>query len=124
MAKVAKIHQGKQPVRRHYLAEWLEARQLTPMDLLEKLNDPERPMELNEVDKSQVYRWLKGQMPQPAMQKRIADCLDMEDPGQLLRNPTDDWLARFFDDKTEKQKEAAIQMLKIWFESQKTGTDG
>lgn len=93
-------------------------------DLLEKLNDPDRPMALKEVDKSQAYRWLKGQMPQPQMQKRIADSLDMEDPAQLLRNPTDDWLARFFDDKTEKQKESAVQMLKLWFESQKTGTDG
>ncbi|MGQ3080656.1 MULTISPECIES: helix-turn-helix domain-containing protein [Rhizobium/Agrobacterium group] len=125
MAKVTKIHQGKQPVRRHYLAEWLEAKQMTPVDLLEQLNDPERSMGLTEVDKSQVYRWLKGQMPQAPMQLRIAGALGFEDdPGKLLEDPTMDWLSEFFRDKTEEQKEKAIQMLKLMFADIKTGTDG
>lgn len=97
---------------------------MSPVELLDALNDPDRPMEYNEVDKSQVYRWLKGQLPQPQMQKRISEALHLEDPAQLLSDPVDDWLARFFRDKTDKQKESAIQMLKLWFESQKTGTNG
>ncbi|ULJ73630.1 XRE family transcriptional regulator [Rhizobium gallicum] len=125
MAKVSKIHQGKQPVRRHFLAEWLEAKSMTPVDLIEALNDPERSMDFTEVDKSQVYRWLKGQMPQAAMQLRIAAALGFEgEPDKLLQDPTMDWLAEFFRDKTEEQKEKAIQMLKLMFEQTKTGTGG
>lgn len=125
MAKVTKIHQGKQPVRRHYLAEWLEAKQMTPTDLLDVLNDPDRSMGLTEVDKSQVYRWIKGQMPQPAMQMRIAGALGFEnEPDKLLQDPTMDWLSDFFRDKTEEQKEKAVQMLKLLFADIKTGTDG
>lgn len=125
MAKVTKIHQGKQPIRRHYLAEWLEAKQMTPTDLLDILNDPDRSMGLTEVDKSQVYRWIKGQMPQPAMQMRIAGALGFEnEPDKLLQDPTMDWLSDFFRDKTEEQKEKAVQMLKLLFADIKTGTDG
>lgn len=98
---------------------------MTPVDLLAALNDPDRSMSLTEVDKSQVYRWLKGQMPQPAMQSRIAGILGFEDePERLLQDPTMDWLSEFFRDKTEEQKEKAIQMLKLWFSENRTGTDG
>lgn len=125
MAKVTKIHQGKQPVRRHFINEWLEAKQMTPVDLIEALNNPDRPMEYGEVDKSQVYRWLKGQMPQAAMQARVAAALGFEgEPDKLLQDPTMDWLSNFFRDKTEEQKEKAIQMLKLLFDTTKTGTDG
>lgn len=125
MSKVAKIHQGKQPVRRHYLVEWMEAKNMTAPDLLAVLNDPERSMDLPEIDKSQVYRWMKGQMPQASAQIRIAGALGFEDdPEKLFQDPTMDWLAAFFRDKTEEQKEKAIQMLKLWFSEDKTGTDG
>lgn len=125
MGKITNIHQGKQPVRRHFIAEWLEAKNMTPMDLLDALNDPERSMDLGEVDKSQVYRWLKGQMPQAPMQRRIAGAFGFEDqPDKLLQDPTIDWLSSFFEDKTESQKEKAIQMLKLMFPEGKTGTDG
>lgn len=98
---------------------------MTPVDLIEALNDPERSMDFTEVDKSQVYRWLKGQMPQAAMQLRIAAALGFEgEPDKLLQDPTMDWLAEFFRDKTEEQKEKAIQMLKLMFEQTKTGTGG
>lgn len=125
MPNVSKIHQNKSPVRRHYLAEWLEAKHMTPVDLLAVLNDPERSMDLPEVDKSQVYRWIKGQMPQAPMQERIAGALGFPgEPEKLLQDPTMDWLAAFFRDKTEEQKERAIQMLKVLFPDSKTGTDG
>lgn len=125
MATVSKIHGNKRPIRRHYLAEWLEARGLKAMDLVELLNDPERSSEYSEIDKTQVYRWLRGQMPQPAMQVRIAAALGFEDdPDKLLQDPTLDWLSDFFRDKTEEQKEKAIQMLKLMFSEDKTGTTG
>lgn len=98
---------------------------MTPVDLVDALNDPDRSMDLTEVDKSQVYRWLKGQMPQAAMQNRIAAALGFEgEPEKLLQDPTMDWLADFFRDKTEEQKEKAIQMLKLLFDNNKTGTNG
>lgn len=125
MATVSRIHGNKRPIRRHYLAEWLEARGLKAMDLVELLNDPERSSEYSEIDKTQVYRWLRGQMPQPAMQVRIAAALGFEDdPDKLLQDPTLDWLSDFFRDKTEEQKEKAIQMLKLMFGEDKTGTTG
>ncbi len=98
---------------------------MTAPDLLAVLNDPERSMDLPEIDKSQVYRWMKGQMPQASAQIRIAGALGFEDdPEKLFQDPTMDWLAAFFRDKTEEQKEKAIQMLKLWFSEDKTGTDG
>lgn len=116
MAKISKIHQGKQPVRRHYIAEWLDAKGMTPVDLLNTLNDPERSMDLTEVDKSQVYRWLKGQLPHPSMQGRISGALGFADePEKILQDPTIDWLYQFFRDKTDEQKEAAITVLKLFF---------
>jgi hypothetical protein len=125
MAKISKIHQDKQPIRRHYLAEWLNAKGMSPVDLLAALNDPERSMTLAEVDKSQVYRWIKGQMPNPKMQSRIAGVLGFEDePERLLQDPSMDWFSEFFRDKTEEQKQKAIQILKLWFEENKTGTEG
>ena len=114
MSDIPRIHASKQPVRRHYLAEWLEVRRMKPMDLLEALNDPDRLSDLAFIDKSQVYRWLKGQMPQPAQQVRIAKALEME-PDELLRPPVDDWLAKFFADRTEEEKERARRMLEAAF---------
>lgn len=93
------------------------------MDLLEALNDPERMSDLPIIDKSQVYRWLKGQMPQPAQQKRIADAIEQE-PEDLLRHPLDDWIARFFSDRSTDEKERAKQMLEAAFPSRRSGTTG
>jgi hypothetical protein len=99
MKSVSKIHQGKQPHQRHYINEWLEIREMDAMDLLRALNEGDTS--LPAVDKSQVYRWLKGQLPHGPMQKRIAgalDILDVEtdepDPRGLLRHPDVDWIAR------------------------------
>lgn len=109
------IHQGKEPVRRHFLKEWLDDKGMTPTELLEALNDPERSMDLPGIDKSQVYRWLKGQMPQKAMQVRIAAALEMKDPAELLRAPQDDWLTKFFEERSLEEKERARQMLEAAF---------
>lgn len=123
MSKVTKIHQSKQPVRRHFLGEWLEARELTPPALLELLNDPDRANEYGEVDKSQVYRWLKGQLPQPHMQIRLAAVLGFEgDPGKLLRPPEVDWMNDFFQDKSREERARIKMMLEAAFPTQKSGT--
>lgn len=104
MAKLSRIHQNKQPIRRHFLNEWLAAKDLKPADLVDLLNDPDRPMELEEIGKSQVYRWLGGQLPQSATQQRIADALGIGDrPEALLRHPDDDWVAKFMDGRSQDE---------------------
>lgn len=115
MADLSKIHQNKAPVRRHYLAEWLEVRQMTPVELLDVLNEAERWENFKPIDKSQVYRWLKGQLPQSAQQERIARALEMENPADLLRDPLDDWFAKFFRDRNREEIEKMKQMLEIAF---------
>lgn len=122
MSKPTRIHQDKTPVRRHYLAEWLEARHMTPPDLVEALNDPDRwGDDYKPIDKSQIYRWLKGQMPQAAQQIKIARALEMENPADLLRDPLDDWFAKFFNDRSRGEMERVKQMLEIAFPHKKAG---
>lgn len=124
MAKITKIHQNKQPVRRHYIAEWLEAKGMTPMDLLDALNHPDRPMEFSEIDKSQVYRWIGGQLPQPRTQARIAGVLGFEDDaGKLLQSPDADWMNEFFENRSREELERIKLMLQAAFpRSDKTST--
>lgn len=112
MAEIVQIHQGKQPPRRHYLKEWLEERRLSVPDLLDLLNDPERSMDFQVVDKSQPYRWLKGQMPGPFMHQRLADALEIR-PEQLLRHPAEDWFAEFFRNRTPDE----LQRIRIVLEN-------
>ena len=102
MAPLARIHQNKQPVRRHFLNEWLEAKGMDAPELLDLLNDPERSMDLKTIEKSQVYRWIKGQMPQPAQQERIAAVLGIA-PEALLRPPDYDWIARFMEGRSQDE---------------------
>lgn len=93
-------------------------------ELLAVLNDPERSMDLGAIDKSQVYRWVKGQMPQPAMQARLAGALGLDDPASLLRHPDDDWFIEFFSGRSRDE----IRRMKLALEAafprlEKTGTE-
>lgn len=92
------------------------------MDLLRALNDEERSINLAAIDKSQIYRWLKGQLPQEEMQVRIAGVLDLDDPAQLLRPPEADWLMKFFEKRNADERARIRQMLEAAF-PEKTGTE-
>lgn len=95
---------------------------MTPPELIEILNDPDRwGDDYKPIDKSQVYRWLKGQMPQAAQQIRIARALEMENPADLLRDPLDDWFAKFFSDRNRDEMERMKQMLEAAFPRKKAG---
>lgn len=118
------IHAGKTPVRRHFIKEWMEHKGVSVSDLLALLNDDERSMDLPRVDKSQVYRWHKGQMPQPAMQTRIAEALGVESEADLLRPPEDDWFVRFFMNRSKEERDRMRKMLEAAFPEVKTGTKG
>lgn len=91
------------------------------MDLLSALNDPDRSMDYPLIDKSQVYRWLKGQLPHGDMQFRIAAALSLEDPRDLFRDPNEDWFAKFFAHRSEEELKRIRLMLEAAFPMKKSG---
>jgi hypothetical protein len=110
----------KTTFRRHFLREWLEARDMEPTDLVRVLNEPE-DME-TPIDKSQVYRWIKGQLPHGQTLTRIAAALELlnfetgePDPELLLAHPSQDWIARKFKDRDHQEYERMKQMLDLAF---------
>lgn len=113
MSNIPTIHGNKEPVRIHFIAEWAEHRNLQQVDIANEID----------VDKSLVSRWFAGKLPKQDNLIKLAALFGTDVPG-LFRHPDDDWLTRFFHDRTEAQKEQAIDMLKILFKSGKTGTDG
>jgi hypothetical protein len=114
MAKLlTQIHKGKTPHRRHFIKEWMELREMEPKDLIRKLNDVDPS--LPPIDKSQVYRWIDGQLPQPRFMTRIAWALSIftidddgverpePDPSGIMRDPNLDWFARQVKDRSEDE---------------------
>lgn len=102
MPKMTRIHQRKTPIRRHFIKEWMEARNMKPADMIRELDS----------DKSTVYRWLDGQLPQPAQQEKIAALFEI-DPDALLRHPDDDWMARFFQGRSEEERARIKQAMEL-----------
>lgn len=111
MSNTVKIHAGKTPHRIHFIVEWAEKRNLRQADIVRETG----------ADKSLVSRWFKGTVPTPDYLEKLAALFDTE-PSGIFRHPDDDWLARFFRDKSEEQRDRAIEMLKLMFQDQKTGT--
>lgn len=102
MAKVTKIHQGKEPFRRHFIEEWAALRNLTRADVARELG----------VDKSQTTRWFQGQLPQRHWQERIAALFEIA-PEALLRHPDEDWLARMFEGRRADERERMKQAIEL-----------
>lgn len=114
--------------RRHYLKEWLEERDMTAMDLLDALNEA-AGMDPQVIDKSQVYRWLKGQLPQRRTQERIAAALNLLDkdtgepaPQLLMTHPAQEWIAQKVSGLDPKDLVRMKTIIETAFPS--TGTDG
>lgn len=126
MTDVPEIHKGKVSFRRQFLAEWLEVREMEPMDLVNALNEADTS--LPAIDKSQIYKWLKGQLPHKSTQIRIAAALSLfdpetgePDPERLMRDPDADWFAQKVRDRSREE----IEELKDFVERAirlKTGT--
>ena len=106
MSNVTRIHKNKTPRRIHFIPEWAEHRNLKQADLVQEIG----------ADKSLVSRWFSGVNPSQEYLEKIAALFGTEVQG-LYRHPHDDWLAQFFKDKTEEQKEKAIGLLKLLFEN-------
>lgn len=121
------IYQNRKTFRRHYLREWLAEREMTAPELVKALNEPDNE---SYIDKAQVYRWIKGQLPQHRMQMRIAAALSLTDPESgepipelLMRHPAEDWIARKLRGRSEEEIERARQAIELVLPD-KTGTDG
>jgi transcriptional regulator with XRE-family HTH domain len=87
-----------------------------------EIDVPEMAEELD-VSLSQVYRWLKGQKPQAETFLKIANLLQAEPPEALLRHPLDDWMSKFFRDKSIEEAKAIKTLLEKAYPP-KTGTSG
>ena len=110
MVNVIRIHADKQPNRPHYIPEWAEHRGfVTQAELAEELN----------VDKSVVSRWYSGGSPGKRHQVALAELFQCERES-LFRHPDDDWLTRFFRDKTREEVQRAKTLLEAAFP--RTGT--
>jgi transcriptional regulator with XRE-family HTH domain len=107
------IHAGKTPIRIHFIVEWAERRNLKQTDIVREIG----------ADKGLVSRWFDGTVPKAEYLEKLAGLFGTTVHG-IFRHPDDDWLTKFFHDKTEEQKEKAIQMLRLMFQSNRTGTDG
>lgn len=103
---------NRQPVRPHFIKEWAEHRgYLTQADLVEALN----------ADKSVISRWYSGASPGREWQDRLAELFSCE-PESLFRHPDDDWVTRFFRDRSREEIEKIKRTLEVAFP--RTGTDG
>lgn len=111
MNNPTRIHIDKEPTRLHFIVEWAEKRGLRRADIVREIG----------ADKGLVTRWFQGRNPSAEYLEKLAALFGTDVQG-LYRHPDDDWLAKFFRDKTEEQKERAIEMLRIFFEEKKTGT--
>lgn len=97
--------------RIHYIPEWAERRNLSQADIVRETG----------ADKSLVHRWFKGTLPTKEYLDKLADLFAI-DRGALFRPPDEDWLYRFFRDKTEEQKETAIRLLKAFLNEEAPDT--
>lgn len=109
---VTRIHKGKQPRRPHFIKEWAEARGYKNQNELAEALD---------ADKSVVSRWYSGTSPGEEWQEKLAELFHCE-PESLFRHPDDDWLTRFFRDRSVDELNRMKQMLEAAFPGKKDKT--
>lgn len=104
MSEITRIHHGKQPRRPHYIKEWADFRGLKAVDIARELD----------ADKSVVSRWFSGTTPSEDYQERLAALLGTSREG-LFRHPDDDWLTRFFKDRSREEVERIKRTMETAF---------
>jgi transcriptional regulator with XRE-family HTH domain len=86
---------------KHFIREWAEKRNMIQADLARETG----------ADKSTVSRWFSGNMPHDGHLDALVECLHLEDRESLFRHPDDDWMARFFRERSEDEKARIRTML-------------
>lgn len=115
MSNTTRIHTDKTPRRIHFIPEWADKRGLKQIDIVQAIG----------ADKGLVSRWFSGTVPKAEYLDQLAELLHADDVSSLFRHPDDDWLAKMFRDRTDAERERAIEMLRLMFpDAGKTGTDG
>lgn len=112
MGQENQIRASKQPRRPHFIPDWAEKRGLSQADLARETG----------ADKSIVSRWYSGASPSVEWQERLAAFFHC-DPESIFRHPDDDWIARFFRNRSAEEVERAKKLLEAAF-PKRTGTDG
>lgn len=107
---IQKIHPSKQPKRPHHIADWMEKFGLKAVDVSTEIG----------VDKSVVSRWLSGSTPGEQNQERLAALFHI-DRESLFRHPDDDWLAKFFSNRSREEMERIKATLEAAFPRKQTG---
>lgn len=102
---ITRIHKSKQPRRPHFVKEWAEKRGYENQAKLAEALD---------ADKSVVSRWYGGATPSEDWQEKLADLFHC-DRESLFRHPDDDWVAKFFRDRSDDELERMKQMLEAAF---------
>jgi hypothetical protein len=99
------IYARRQPRRPHYIAEWMQRRQIKRADLIDAIG----------VDKGMVSRWLddeKPTTPGPEWTAKLNACFGGEgDPVDIFQHPDDDWFSRMVRNNTQDKVRQAIQIL-------------
>lgn len=118
MTQVTSIHSGKTPQRIHFIPEWAAKREMRQADIVKAF-----PPDMN-VNKSTVSRWFKGSLPEAHHLAGLAAIFETE-VSSLFRDPDDDWITKFFRERSEAERDQAIDVLKALFKnSSRTGTEG
>lgn len=115
-----------QKLRRHCLPEWMEERGVSAPKLVELLNENATEGE-GLIDKSQVYRWMKGQLPHAPTQERIARVLNIVnpitgkvDPKLLQSHPSQAWIYAKVSNRSDDELRRMREVLDAAFPDDRT----
>lgn len=100
----SRIHPSKQPRRPHHIVDWAEKFGFKQVDIAREIG----------ADKSVVSNWFSGTTPGVEYQEKLA-ALFHTDPEGLFRHPDDDWMARFFRDRSRDEIERIKNTLEAAF---------
>ncbi|HEY8066591.1 MAG TPA: helix-turn-helix transcriptional regulator [Methylosinus sp.] len=104
MGNMVTIHADKAGPRVHFIAEWLEHRGLSQAEIVRELG----------VNKGTVSKWCSGALPAEDNLRALAAFLELE-PVELFRHPQDDWLTRFFMNRSTEQLKQMVATLNAAF---------
>jgi transcriptional regulator with XRE-family HTH domain len=104
MSNVTTIHRSKQPRRPHHIQDWAQARGLSQSELAVAID----------ADKGLVSRWYSGSSPAERWQKKLAAFFGCT-PEALFRPPDDEWVAHFFEGRSQEEKDRIKDTLKVAF---------